>query len=118
MTPVIYFGKRLAGECLVYRQNLEKGPRYLLKQRRDLADYSQTGYGWGRPEQGPDQDQLALALLADALGEDEALEWDHDFCEEIVEKLPAEWVMTQERIMDWYARKAQDRQLNPAKTAD
>ena len=40
-----------------------------LPLRRDLVNHSPTGFGWGYHGSGPAQ--LALALLADALGYDD-----------------------------------------------
>jgi|SRR5882672_8684704 len=40
-----------------------------LNPRLDLARHSPTGFGWGYEGSGPAQ--LALAMLADALGDDE-----------------------------------------------
>jgi len=42
---------------------------YLLPPRRDLANHSATGFAWGYQGSGPAQ--LALAILADYLGDDE-----------------------------------------------
>ncbi len=41
----------------------------LLPLRRDLRDHSPDGFNWGYGGSGPSQ--LALALCADALGDDE-----------------------------------------------
>jgi hypothetical protein len=41
----------------------------MLRPRRDLFNHSPTGFEWGYGGSGPAQ--LALAILADALGDDE-----------------------------------------------
>ena len=81
----------------------EGGIRTLLPARRDLADHSQTGFGWGRSGQGPAQ--LALALLADAGGWVDAVELHYAFYEEVVMRLPESWILTSNEIMAWYCKK-------------
>ena len=44
------------------------GPAYPLEPRTDLKNHSETGFSWGWT--GSEASQLALALLADALGDD------------------------------------------------
>jgi hypothetical protein len=45
-----------------------KGNSYKLPLRLDLSNHSPTGFEWGYAGSGPAQ--LALAILADALGDD------------------------------------------------
>jgi hypothetical protein len=62
-----YEGKRTDGECEVTKSNgAEAAP---LPLRLDLWDHSPTGFEWGYGGSGPAQ--LSLAILADALGDDE-----------------------------------------------
>jgi hypothetical protein len=69
-----------------------------LNPRLDLWNHSSTGFEWGYPGSGPAQ--LALALLADCLGDDEvAVEWHQDFKDAVVAGLHfAGWTLTDEEI--------------------
>jgi len=67
MKERIYEGRRGAdGSAQVYY--LEGNERWPLPLRLDLESKSPTGFNWGYAGSGPAQ--LALALLADALGDD------------------------------------------------
>lgn len=68
-----YIGQRLepstAGDCLVEVSDTgEDADRRPLPPRNDLRDHSTTGFSWGYGGSGPAQ--LALAILADYLGDD------------------------------------------------
>lgn len=63
-----YVGTRTPDECVVIVINSE-GAEELLDPRFDLRNHSPDGFNWGYSGSGPAQ--LALALLADALGDDE-----------------------------------------------
>ncbi len=76
----------------------ERGGVSPLPLRLDLANKSPTGFSWGYGGSGPAQ--LALALLADAIGEKEALELYQDFKRDFVAVLPAEWYASDEEIRD------------------
>ena len=76
----------------------ERGGVSPLPLRLDLANKSPTGFAWGYSGSGPAQ--LALALLADAIGEKEALEVYQDFKRDFVAVLPAEWYTSDEEIRD------------------
>ncbi len=71
-----------------------------LNPRLDLWNHSPTGFEWGYAGSGPAQ--LALALLADCLGdEEEAIQWHHDFKSGVIAALPiASWVLTEAEIFD------------------
>jgi hypothetical protein len=57
------------GSCIVTVRDTElDGRRKKLPPRLDLFNHSPTGFEWGFAGSGPAQ--LALALLADALGDD------------------------------------------------
>jgi hypothetical protein len=73
----IYRGRRTAEGCVVtVRRNGE--PPQPLDPRLDLCNHSPTGFEWGYGGSGPAQ--LALAILADVLGDDDrALALHHDF---------------------------------------
>lgn len=64
----VYYGERGAdGACRVYYID-DKRERTVLPLRLDLENKSPTGFGWGYAGSGPAQ--LALALLANATGDD------------------------------------------------
>jgi hypothetical protein len=66
MTDKFYVGRREPdGKCRVVIDGTTR-----LKLRLDLASHSPTGFEWGYGGSGPAQ--LALAILADALGDDKA----------------------------------------------
>ncbi len=71
-----------------------------LDPRLELCNHSPTGFEWGYAGSGPAQ--LALALLADCLGDDqEAVEWHQDFKSAVVAGLPyAGWTLTEEEIRE------------------
>src|ERR1700743_377654 len=74
-----------------------------LNPRLDLWNHSPTGFEWGYAGSGPAQ--LALALLSDCLGEENAaVEWHHDFKAQVVANLPFPgWVLTEQEIHDTIA---------------
>jgi len=92
-----YHGRRTEHGCAVDVQE-ENGEVYSLHPRHDLRNHSPTGFEWSYSGSGPAQ--LALALAADVLGDD-------DFAQEIYQRLkfkligglPHEgWVLTETRI--------------------
>jgi len=86
------------------RVDLREGHRItILNPRTDLWNHSPDGFQWGYGGSGPAQ--LALALLADALGNDEeavrlhqAFKWEH------VVRFQRTWSMTDEAIRAWAAQ--------------
>ena len=69
-----------------------------LEPRFDLWYHSPTGFEWGYSGSGPAQ--LALALLADHIGNDqEALEHYHRFKFAVIAELPGrQWTLTDREI--------------------
>ena len=69
-----------------------------LNPRLDLWNHSPTGFEWGYGGSGPAQ--LALALLADHLGDDhEAVTLHQDFKFAVVARLPKRgWTLTSQEI--------------------
>ena len=69
-----------------------------LNPRLDLWNHSPTGFEWGYGGSGPAQ--LALALLANALGDDDAaIRLHQEFKWKVVATLPgAGWTLTSEQI--------------------
>ena len=72
-----------------------------LNPRLDLWNHSPSGFEWGYSGSGPAQ--LALALLADHLSDDdEAVRLHHDFKCEVVARLPYRgWTLTDREIREY-----------------
>ncbi len=87
-----YDGRRQQGHAVVTVNGQPLDPRF------DLWNHSPTGFEWGYGGSGPAQ--LALALLADALGEDDlACRWHQDFKRAAVARLAHDgWTLTDEQI--------------------
>ena len=110
-----YIGRRGHMGAVVDWQT-EGGTLGGLPSRLDLARHSPTGFEWGYGGSGPAQ--LALALLADATG-DEAWSLAHyqNFKWKIVADLPREWQMSQREVLNWVEwAKKQDEREAPAPT--
>ena len=95
-----YVGERTPEGCTVEvidRDNANGG--YQLNARFDLANKSPTGFEFGYSGSGPAQ--LALDLLADALGDDErALRHYQKFKVKVIAPLEGDsWEMSQEDIV-------------------
>lgn len=88
-----YRGMRIDGDCSV---TVNGEP---LNPRQDLRNHSPTGLNWGYGGSGPAQ--LALAMLADCLGDDLAQSHYMAFKQEIVAQLPDVWILSDEAIRDW-----------------
>lgn len=71
-----------------------------LDPRLDLKSYSPDGFEWGY--WGDGAAQLALALLADATGDDVlAVELHQRFKARAIGSLGGEWRLTEAMIVDW-----------------
>jgi hypothetical protein len=100
-----YIGERTPQGCEVdVIVKDDPGGGYPLPPRLDLRGHSPDGYEWGYGGSGPAQ--LSLALLADALGNDErAQEHYQDFKFKVVGRLPHDrWELSQEDIVQTIAR--------------
>jgi hypothetical protein len=76
------------------------GPE-LLSLRLDLASLSPEGFDWGQSSEGAAQ--LALALLADGLGDAAAMAYYRDFEEQVVQELPdSSWERSLRAIQEWF----------------
>ena len=86
------------------RVELLEGTRITtLNPRTDLWNHSPDGFQWGYGGSGPAQ--LALALLADAIGNDqEAVRLHQRFKWEWVSGFGRSWDMTDEAIRAWAAQ--------------
>jgi Family of unknown function (DUF6166) len=68
-----------------------------LNPRFDLWNHSPSGFEWGYGGSGPAQ--LALALLADCLGDDAALQVYQHYKRTVIASLPYRgWVLTSKEI--------------------
>lgn len=109
---IYYEGKRRQSGVVVLRHELPDashgGPLDLsakatvtaLRLRLDIADHSPTGFEWSYAGSGPAQ--LALALLADALGdEDKALTLHQAYKQDVITRLPQlEWQLTEQDVIE------------------
>jgi hypothetical protein len=91
-----YHGRRTEYGCAVDVE--ENGEVYSLHPRHDLRNHSPTGFEWSYTGSGPAQ--LALALAADVLSDD-------DFAQEIYQRLKFKligglsyegWTLTEGRV--------------------
>jgi hypothetical protein len=96
-----YFGMRI-GKNLCAVWVLGEGSAGFLSPRLSLRMFSPTGFGWG-DDAAAGQAQLALALLCDAIEDDEIALTLYAQCQgELLPKLPAEgWMLTQDEILRW-----------------
>jgi len=79
----------------------------LLPRRLELRNHSPTGFDWGRQGQGAAQ--LALAILADSLGAELALEAYQQFLGEVVAGLDEDyWELFELDVRRWYHSKQQE----------
>jgi hypothetical protein len=105
-----YHGERTPNGCEV--DVIDAGhPQggYPLDPRLDIRNHSPTGFEWWYSGSGPAQ--LALALLADALGDDEKAQRHYqDFKFKVVGRLPHDsWELSQEEIREKVADLARGR---------
>ena len=95
----VYHGWREAGTAGpgVVRVDEPDGTSHLLNPRLDLANKSPGGFQWGYLGSGPAQ--LALALVADATGDDElALRVFQDFKARFVAGWAKTWTIDADEI--------------------
>lgn len=94
-----YAGVRTDAGTTVARED-DAGKVFPLRLRHDLrvhADGFEWGYGGGGPA------QLALAILADAVGAEKALGCYQRFKFEVVARLPkGNWELSREEVLGWY----------------
>jgi len=92
----VYHGRRTEHGCAVDVE--EDGECCLLNPRLDLRNHSPTGLEWGYGGSGPAQ--LALALAADVLGDDDRAQAVYQKLKfRLVGGLPhEEWILTERHI--------------------
>jgi hypothetical protein len=114
MATIRYVGTRTKKGVTVMRERDDGRPGE-LPPRLDLANKSPSGFEWGYNGTGPAQ--LALAILADAVGDEPALRWQNyqAFKSAVVGRLPYDgWVLTIDEVLDWYRREAQPAEADRA----
>jgi hypothetical protein len=95
MAEVFYSGEQADRVTVTVRHGQVKRP---LDPRFDLRKHSPSGFAWGKGDGGPAQ--LSLALLADALqNDDRALRLHHRFNRRVVTIFPERWTITRSRIL-------------------
>lgn len=67
-----------------------------LALRLDLRGHSPTGFEWGYGGSGPAQ--TALAILADCVGDELALQLYQDFKFKVIAGLGRKWTITEEEV--------------------
>jgi hypothetical protein len=107
----VYHGRRTEDGCAVDVE--DNGEVYSLHPRYDLHRHSMTGYEWGFGGSGPAQ--LALALAADVLGDDDKAQEVYQRLKfRLVGGLPDEgWVLTESRIRSAIDAIEQERSRSP-----
>lgn len=96
----MYLGMRIRGEGHV-RVSESNGPSIKLEPRADLMHYYAETFEWGEHTLG--SCQLALAILADAYGDDTtALLWHVDYSYEVLQRCTGdEFQMSQAAACEW-----------------
>lgn len=91
-----YRGVRLDEGCRVTVNGI------VLPPRTDLRNHSPAGFEWGYGGSGPAQ--LALAILADYLGDDEqAMTIYQEFKRAVIARLDSdEWTLFEDEIAAWW----------------
>ena len=89
----VYRGARTDEGCVV---TVDGKP---LNPRLDLYNHSPTGFSWGFGGSGPAQ--LALAILADCLGDKEALKLYQSFKWQVVTQMEDKWILDSAFIENW-----------------
>jgi hypothetical protein len=92
----VYHGRRTEHGCAVDVE--EDGECYLLHPRNDLRNHSPDGFEWSYSGSGPAQ--LALALAADVLGDDDKAQEVYQRLKfRLVGSLPhEEWVLNEKML--------------------
>lgn len=100
-----YLGERTPAGCTVeVLDRNDPSGGYPLDPRFDLRRHSPDGFSWGYAGSGPAQ--LSLALLADALGNDERAQDNYqEFKRRMIAPIEGDtWKMSQEDIRQTVAR--------------
>jgi hypothetical protein len=96
---------------VTFREGADRQP---LEPRFDLRKHSSTGFGWGEGGAGSAQ-QLALALLADALQNDaRALNVHQAFSRRVIPLFPERWTISRSRILAYVDRIEAEHNTTPS----
>jgi hypothetical protein len=98
----VYIGKRLARNiCAVGHVNIGQGG--LLSPRLDLKAYGYGGFDWGVVGKEDGKKQFALALLADAIGDDETAVrlHEHFAAGPITDLVDEGFILTLAAVLSW-----------------
>jgi hypothetical protein len=96
-----YVGRRTSDGAQVVRETAT-GQTTPLPMRHDIRNHSPSGPEWGYGGSGPAQ--LALAILADAVGPERAEAIYQDFKFKVIAGLDGdEWTITREDLLSWLA---------------
>ena len=91
----LYAGRRTPEGCSV---TVNGRP---LPLKLDLRNHSPTGFEWGYAGSGPAQ--LALAILADSLGDEMAAEAHQRFTRDVIAHLPRKgWHLAEMEVRRWF----------------
>lgn len=94
-----YVGRREGGSAVVERIS-DDGRASPLPMRLDLRNHSPAGFNWGYGGSGPAQ--LALAILADALGAEDAQALYQQFKWGVIARLDGDdWTITRADVEAW-----------------
>ena len=107
-----YYGLRHGGRVDVFRwDNTQQPVLQRLNPRLDLWDHSPSGYEWGYGGSGPAQ--LALAVLADVLADDDLARQLHQLLKrDIVAHLAHDyWTFGEEDVIAWVRDRTSSDQL-------
>jgi hypothetical protein len=109
MTERLYSGE-LPNRVLV-REGGEKRP---LDPRLDLRRHSSSGFAWGKGnDNAAPAHQLALALVADALRNDQRAAQLHErFSRRVVTLFPHRWTITRSRVLAYIDRIEEEAQIS------
>jgi Family of unknown function (DUF6166) len=100
MSEVTYTGTRDANGTLEVRKQVDELPPEPLDPRLDLRRHSPTGFEVSYSGSGPRQ--LALAIIADVLGDEAGLELSQKFKEDVIATLPWEgFKITAAAVEEW-----------------
>ena len=99
-----YRGQRNSGRCTVEVDNQLLDPRY------DLRSHLSEGFDWGYVGGGPAR--LALAILADCVGDEQAIGCYQPFHLQVISPLNRTcWELSEERVNEWVRARYAERGL-------
>jgi hypothetical protein len=98
----VYHGTRIDGECCVYKDADELSPKF----SQSIRNHSPAGWNWGYGGSGPAQ--LALGLLLEETGREEAERLHQRFKRSFVVSWSEDkWRLTSEHIQSWLSLQRQ-----------